>query len=274
MKSASLFHYTKIEFAKEIIENSNLKLSYHPKINDPFDLDKDIIYDPEDRDGSKLYKTLCDSKDLHTLGPGFALIGKVSKENTLKIINKCISNWDLKSTVLKIPFICFSDKNDISSMWAHYGDNFKGVSLEFSDSFCAAEKMKYEYCNLQSSVISAERLVKLFLDNKVERINYGKDLLLNKHTDWKYEREFRLIGKPYPSTKYTILNGERFFPFNLNELKTIYFGLNTPDNEINNIVKLLKSKNITHVNLEKMRRDPGYMHIRFEQINEKIEAYG
>ena len=53
MKPASLFHYARFDIAELIICDLQLKLSYYPRINDPFALDNDITYDPKDKDGSK-----------------------------------------------------------------------------------------------------------------------------------------------------------------------------------------------------------------------------
>ena len=47
------YHYTSLENAKLILHRTSLKFSKYPTINDPFDLGKDIIYDPMDKYGKK-----------------------------------------------------------------------------------------------------------------------------------------------------------------------------------------------------------------------------
>jgi hypothetical protein len=82
---------------------------------------------------------------------------------------------------------CLSAKNDNLLMWAHYGDSHMGYCLEFSTEsyysiFSKAEPVRYQ---------KQYPIVKLFTADKVE---WGKESLLTKSTDWKYEDEWRLTS--------------------------------------------------------------------------------
>lgn len=103
MQQLSFYHYTKAGFAKLIIENLAFKLSFGPLINDALDLDKDIIYNPEDKDGSELYNAICNDIELHKIRPRFALAHLNKKEDVLTSVKDQISTSlkPLKETIKK-----------------------------------------------------------------------------------------------------------------------------------------------------------------------------
>ncbi len=78
---------------------------------------------------------------------------------------------------------CLTPVPDSTLMWSHYADNHRGICLEFGTDirlFGSAFEVMYrsEYPKWAPNLV-AER---------------GVEILLTKSDDWKYEREFRIIG--------------------------------------------------------------------------------
>ncbi len=263
MTSKVLFHYTNCEAAKKIIESSKLKLSFSPKVNDPFDLGKDIIYDPEDTDGIELYAAMCSDPELSRICPGFAGVRFRSSQYVLSVVNKAIGGWDFPNVVRNTPFISFSKKMDIRLMWAHYGDGYRGVVLEFQGhGFNRAEEVIYNSFEKLPSVLTKERLIKLLKNNTEESNSFGKDLLVKKHSEWGYEEEARLILDP--RGKYFEENGSKFYQFNTSALTGVYFGLKCDDKDINEIM------NIKKLRFFQMKRRAGYIDMFSEEVKQVV----
>lgn len=129
-----LYHYTKIDSAKKIISGSALKLSMYPKVNDPFDMGKDIIYHPLE-DENRLYDAICADTELHEIRPTFKRITEQPKNKAISqlmtVVKENIEQRGFKKVIENTPFLCFSAAFDIHLMWGHYGDGCKGVVLEF-----------------------------------------------------------------------------------------------------------------------------------------------
>lgn len=68
-------------------------------------------------------------------------------------------------------------------MWSHYADNHRGICLEFDTANpLFSEALGVVYCSEYPR----------WLPHEMERIAF--EMLLTKAEDWKYEREFRIIG--------------------------------------------------------------------------------
>lgn len=254
-----LYHYTSADSAKEILRTLSLKWSVYPRINDHLDMNKDILYDPEDKDGEKIYNLACNDAELR-LKPIFARLPSMSKEKFLSILQIRLNNFELRSIVKKTPFICFSKEYDIHLMWAHYGNGGRGVVLEFSQDIANGkfEQVIYKDFEVLPSVLSAERLIALLKNDEKEIYNFGITLLITKHIIWSYEQEYRFFGCPIVDSKQHI---PQFYKFNPKSLTGIYFGVNIINKDTRDIIKLLKNNNICQVKKIKMERIAGYMKI-------------
>lgn len=267
MDLKSLYHYTSADFAKKIISSAALKLSVYPKINDPFDMGKDIIYNPKDN-GEELYRAICADMELQKR-PAFSLLHTHPKEEAIlklmSIVNTNLAEWDFKSTVENTPFLCLSAAFNIPLMWGHYGDGCKGIVLEFGgDLIKNAEKIHYDEFEVLPSIINAEILIKAFLKGDKEEVKkFGINLLIKKHEVWRYEQEYRLICDP---TLKPSKDGNRFLKFDIQNLKGIYFGFNANEYIIADFIQELKRLRIVHTKLFKMIRNPGYFHASPQEI--------
>lgn len=84
MTLKSLYHYTRADIAKKIILDTALKLSMYPKVNDPFDMAKDIIYHPEEN-GEELYNAICTDTELHRIRPAYKYFITQAKKSTTAV---------------------------------------------------------------------------------------------------------------------------------------------------------------------------------------------
>lgn len=87
---------------------------------------------------------------------------------------------------------CFSRKNNSILMWSHYSDNHEGICLCFK-SFKYGNRENDDYKSPFLEVTYEDEVstqVNLFDENINARIN---QYLLNKFSDWSYEKEYRII---------------------------------------------------------------------------------
>lgn len=78
---------------------------------------------------------------------------------------------------------CLTPLPDSTLMWSHYGDNHRGICLEFGTDvrlFASALRVVYRsaYPRWSPNQIAANPI----------------DILLTKSDDWAYEKEYRIIG--------------------------------------------------------------------------------
>lgn len=136
-----------------------------------------------------------------------------------------ISFGEIEPTLSKcktdLAVTCFSEIKDNYLMWAHYADNYKGISLEFdfkqteffdSKGLGYERKARYERVNYATEfpkvVFHEEFLDWTYIQKQV------KDALFTKSLDWAYEKEVRLLLSEAKGLK----------AFNPNCLKKVIFG--------------------------------------------------
>ncbi len=104
--------------------------------------------------------------------------------------------------ILSLSATCFSPL-----MWAHYGDECRGLCLCFraDDSFSAARPVIYLQEDMGDSC-SAVRM-----DNPEIDLS---PMFFRKHLDWQYEKEWRIVER----------TDKRYFSFNDTDLVAVIFG--------------------------------------------------
>ncbi len=95
---------------------------------------------------------------------------------------------------------CFSscEVESAITLWSHYADKHRGIAIEFKipDSIKNIYPVKYPKKSKRSGCFSPQDAIGLFNDVENEsfkRMLFGK-LLLTKHSDWSYEKEWRMVG--------------------------------------------------------------------------------
>lgn len=122
----------------------------------------------------------------------------------------------------------FSYAKDNNLMWSHYGDAHKGICIGYDFSKVSEEVRQHlypvQYSDTRFSFIDAERIAA------------HPFLCLRKSSEWKYEKEFRMIYK-----KDELTNGNNIIK--LDCISEIIFGLRTDSQKIEIVKRLLCSNN-------------------------------
>jgi len=135
----------------------------------------------------------------------------------------------------EIGICCFSVIPDNMLMWAHYASSHTGICFQFTGTpftnfFGEAQKVCYK---------RKRSVVNVFDNNHYRQV---KATFLTKNKDWKYEREFRMVG-------YWRKPGIRKFPKNY--LKGIILGAKISKEDEDFLINFIK-KSETKVELYKV----------------------
>ncbi|CAH6781210.1 conserved hypothetical protein [Vibrio chagasii] len=98
------------------------------------------------------------------------------------IFNQCLQN-DFK-------VMCFSQSSDHPILWSQYGDNFKGMCIEYDLNYYEGD------ANLNCFEVQYEdhpNNISLPLLEKLPPLSLGTELFKVKHSNWRYEREYRWV---------------------------------------------------------------------------------
>jgi hypothetical protein len=176
----------KPEYLREVLLDSKIYCCSPLDFNDPFDCRPKIVVGKAQQELEEAKKViegiLRKRTDLDRNSR------RVEARRIVKQIQESVGLMDMYKLLLgRAGVYCLSAKNDNLLMWAHYGDSHRGYCLEFSAEprgsfFSNAEPVQYQ---------EQYPVVKLFAADKLV---WGKESLLTKSTDWKYEEEWRVTS--------------------------------------------------------------------------------
>ncbi|WP_345990165.1 DUF2971 domain-containing protein [Sulfurimonas sp. HSL1-2] len=246
--STKLYKYRSFndQFLNNIIINSSLYYSPIKYFNDPFDcrLSFREKYSNKER---KLWLIKASLRN-----PQFGkqdikeMMAFYTNEKLIKMIKK--SNNEL---IDNIGVLSLSATHDNILMWSHYSNSHNGLVFEF-------EPLNYDGYDCLYHPIKVD------YDEKYELLSYlesddGSELvklMLTKHIDWKYENEYRCIDIGFQGEK----------KFHKDELKSIFFGLDTTTKQIEEFKKLCLDNGFTHLNFKKAKKINGKFELAFDDI--------
>jgi len=264
-----LYKYVPLESVEPILKNSSLKFTNPLEFNDPFDCNM-----PSFDIGLVNYKKLmaeeCSkalgmdrkSKEFNQILASSASDFSNLREQILKDATAMLSDWETLISNYRILSLTTTPDNIL--MWSHYAKDHKGVVLGFkgNSSFGEAGKVNYDKGSL---------LLGRFLENMSRGLiqsvikNDNSDSLSNqaasktasvlfkyfflKKEEWSYENEYRVI---LPANYDKIINHNTMdiVEFDPNDLKSVIFGVATPDKTVKEITALVQDK-YKHVSLHK-----------------------
>ncbi|MES2353115.1 MAG: DUF2971 domain-containing protein [Pseudomonadota bacterium] len=124
---------------------------------------------------------------------------------------------------------CFSTSYSNPLLWSHYGDQHQGICIGYSTKRNPVPQLqKVIYGG--SRAIRTSILCDAFLHNAEKAmVDLDRDVLLRKASGWKYESEWRLIGK----------QGLQDSPLLLTE---VVFGLRCPPSIIHSVIKAIEGR--------------------------------
>lgn len=149
--------------------------------------------------------------------------------------------------------LCLSEKFDSPLMWSHYGQQHRGVCIEYDVS-------KLEYSSIRRVVyggdrqISADCLFRWIEDGDgVSQQEVERASLLTKSSEWRYEKEWRLLGpiglehSPVP-------------------IKSVTFGMNCPSAITESIMSMLGGEKSV-VNFWQIMEPSSNFKLRRQRVN-------
>ncbi|MEJ1397797.1 MAG: DUF2971 domain-containing protein [Candidatus Sedimenticola sp. (ex Thyasira tokunagai)] len=137
---------------------------------------------------------------------------------------------------------CFSKSYSNPLLWSHYGDQHQGLCIGYGIERNPIPQLnKVVYGGNRS--INTSAIIKAFVDkNEQAQVELDRDVLLRKAKGWKYEDEWRLIGK----------QGNQDFPL---LLKEVTFGMRCSRSIVHAVVNALegRSNNINYFEMYTVR---------------------
>lgn len=273
------YKYVSAQTAKTILRTRKLRWSSPLLFNDPFDVTQELRLDFTPAELSKaLAEELADlivaagpiPGDAHPVlkllltaldgaspaqrqqiadelrkDPGGPTVGQVDALAELKRV------WS--EIVPKLRVLCLSESNDVTSMWNHYADKYRGAVLQFEavdslDSvWLIARAVIYQ--EAPPAIADARTWGRCML-RKDERTY--QDLFTEyqyvKTPDWAYEREWRLATFAVPEESGQFSD----WGFNPRELVAVYLGTRGSEEDQADILRLL-THGFEHVAVSRAR---------------------
>jgi len=154
------------------------------------------------------------------------------KKNFLKsLLNdpQFFENW--KTTFDNVGVCSFSRVNSDRLLWSHYADEYRGVCLEYKFQESYFLSTEFDLTAAGNVEYLTEPLTDWLKSAPMERHSFVEGLihkyLKTKSTAWEYEKEARIIRSNHGS-----------FQLGDNFLRYVYFGLQTPQADIDLVTKL------------------------------------
>ncbi|WFB34955.1 DUF2971 domain-containing protein [Kiritimatiellota bacterium B12222] len=137
------------------------------------------------------------------------------------------SQYELVENFIKgFGIMSMSELSDSILLWAHYGDNHRGVCLEYD----IPDLQTNPLMTPESIIYSTQYPTLSLYDFWVDILSNGSRILKTKSIEWSYEKEWRILLS-------NSANSEISTPF---ELTAVIFGARMPDNEKETIKAILK----------------------------------
>lgn len=197
----AIYHYTSVEKLFLILSNFQLKMSSLKDTNDPREkMEIKAIVDKRAKHGYKGIQTFF-KRDIY--------------HNTIT---------------------CFSGDNentkgfDLPTMWAYYGDNFRGVSLKICPITLIHENNNPLFLD---KVYYEQPIANVVMEGEMTTEELMQQLFFSKRPDWSHENEWRLLS----------LNNQQMCNIK-KSLKSIILGLDFDPAHLLSIQRFIQGKDI------------------------------
>lgn len=234
-------------YLRDILENHRLFFSDPHKFNDPWDCrpwfdSRSVLEDPIKREDFLTFSRTFLSPEIlnHPLRAKYEDL--IRKDDNQLIRAFETSSRLLGEHIALRRMYCLTPFPDNTLMWSHYGDQHRGICLEFGKDNPLIERAR------------PVRYQETYPEWTPLAVTDGPlDLVLTKSKDWAYEREFRILGSLIDGVP-TKLDGN-FVRLPGDALTGIILGCENQDR--NEILELLKAYAPT-VALRRATRVPNY----------------
>lgn len=158
--------------------------------------------------------------------------------------------------------ICsFSRTRKNQLMWSHYADEHKGFCIGFNEEHLSKSEtalksvdVKYQSETPKKPVINKFKKVAGKVEGNLDA-EAMYSIIGTKYTNWKYEKERRLI-----------MARSSAYPFTANSVVSIAFGLRMPKKDKDTLKQLLSSPEWSHLKWYQAEKTKGKFALNFAQI--------
>lgn len=244
---SELFKYTKVRNAKDLLYDNIMYLPQLSELNDPFEgsllcdegkvgdfyvnckIDEFMGYIEEELNGEDY-----DENHFKNLGK---LLLRFQSHDKLSEIRNILTD--------EVYVICLSGRKDITSLWAHYADNHRGICIEY-DLVNTKTKLFKNLCFPIEYLDDYDLTKDIKYSFNKNSFDYNLKIkpLLLKAKDWSYEEEWRIIFDDSIISEYK----ENFYPYEpyIKFLKPqkVYMGMDISEKDEKLIKNICKIKEI------------------------------
>ena len=201
--------------------------------------------------------------------PDFRIFDHLSGEQFAIAVHKMTEslNATAKSLILKHPeqisedfgLLCFSKTHSSVEMWTHYGDNHRGIVVEFDSSKLANLRLW--------DVNYAKHRISIPLDDIWkfdDRKSFAEEVLTHKSDAWAYEQEVRSLVWIHDLEAVEIRGrAEPVIPFPCSAVTRVFLGYRCPESTEARVRTAISQGGLTHVALQKATLDESDYLLRF-----------
>ncbi|USZ48452.1 DUF2971 domain-containing protein [Halomonas sp. DN3] len=234
-----LYKYRTIDQAKKILDDFSFWFATPDTFNDPFDCGLSENQAPTLDDARKHFKRLNVSNDR------IEQLIELYKRKPEKLV-ELVKNAKEKSIYSK-GVLSLSEKYDDILMWSHYSQYHQGVVFGLA---------------MEADLGFFVTPIRIDYKDSYEELNYLADpdkstidTLKIKSTQWGYESEIRIYK-----------NESGLHKINQNAIREIYFGINTIQEDIDEIRRICSSKGLTNINFYKGEKAHGSFKVVFKAL--------
>lgn len=268
-----LYKYVPLESAEPILTNSSLKFTNPLDFNDPFDCNIPLfdigLVDFKklmSEEVSKTWEIDHRDKGFNQIIASYESEFKNLREDILKDTEVMRPDWDTFISNSRI--LSLTTKPDNILMWSHYAKDHKGVVLGFKANSSYGEAVKVNYGKgkvllgkflenmsrvLIQSVMKGDNSNALTGIAATNTLKVFSNYFFLKKEEWSYENEYRVL-LPANDDKIIKQDSMDLVKFHNDDLKSVIFGVATPDEAIKEITALIQDK-YKHVSIHKAYKD-------------------
>lgn len=261
----SLFKYTKIKYAKDILLDDLMFLPKIYELNDPYE--GELLYDLD-----KLKENYANIHFQDFFDEFSSKFKDINRRDIKEVCCSILKNYhapqslDELSKYIKsnISVICLSKTNNINSLWAHYAENHRGICIEYDIKNCNYDLIRdlcfeVDYVELSDNT---EDIKEYFEEDHLD-LNVMLLPLLKKSEDWSYEKEWRIILHDYSLSNFhnNFYSDKHYMRFI--KPKAVYMGLKIKEENEELIKEICKMRKIP---LFKAKKDNNNYKLGFDEI--------
>jgi hypothetical protein len=166
----------------------------------------------------------------------------------------------------KYGIFCLTETRESLVMLTHYAKDHKGLVVGFN------REHSFFLQNSPYAVEYSNRIIPITINNGLVRVNgrvnsVALHLLFRKHTDWSYEKEWRLIKNLEDCNRLENNKDVYFLKIPNTSINNITLGANMPQNEIESICNKISTDNRwSHLTVYKAELSPKEYSLDFKQL--------